>query len=107
VVAGSSVTLSWSASNATTCTASGGNWTGTKAVTSSTEAVVVDATVTYTLSCTGPGGTSSQTAMVTATPKPSGGKSGGGALDPWVLALLGGLLAARIRRMPHKPASFE
>jgi hypothetical protein len=49
--------VTWSSTNATSCTAAGG-WTGTKA-TSGTLAVSPTSTATYTLTCTGTGGTSS------------------------------------------------
>ena len=63
ITSGSSSTLTWSSTNANSCTASGG-WSGTKA-TSGTQAVSPTATTTYTLSCTGSGGTASQSTTVT------------------------------------------
>jgi hypothetical protein len=94
-VTGDSIKLSWSSTGADTCTASGGNWTGNKAVTATEEAVVVDATTTYTLSCTGAGGTTAQSVTVTATPKPGTSKSGGGGME-WIgLALLALVWLAR------------
>jgi hypothetical protein len=63
--AGQSSTLTWSSTNATSCTASGG-WTGTKAI-SGTQSVSPNTTTTYTLTCTGAGGSASQSATVTAT----------------------------------------
>jgi hypothetical protein len=57
-----SSTLSWSSTNATSCTASGG-WTGTKTTTGS-QSVTPTANTTYTLSCTGSGGTTSQSTSV-------------------------------------------
>jgi hypothetical protein len=72
VFGGSSATLSWSTTDATTCTASG-DWTGTRATSGS---ITVTPTVTsnYTLTCSGPGGNSSQTATLTAgaIPPPPG-----------------------------------
>ena len=72
---GQSSTLTWSSTNATSCTASG-SWTGTKA-TSGTQAVTPTATATYTLTCSGATGTTpasqSATVTVTAAPPPSGG----------------------------------
>lgn len=61
--AGESSTLTWSSTNATSCTASGG-WSGTKATSGSTSVSPTE-TVTYTLTCTGPGGTASDDATVT------------------------------------------
>ncbi len=62
---GQASTLTWSSTNATNCTASGG-WTGTKA-TSGSEQVSPAATATYTLSCTGTGGSGSQSVTVTVS----------------------------------------
>jgi hypothetical protein len=98
VIAGDLVQLNWSAAGADSCTASGGNWTGSKAVTQTSESVVVNATTTYTLTCTGSGGTSSKSVSVTATPKPSPPSSGGGAFDWSALAAIAGLLVLRRRR---------
>jgi hypothetical protein len=69
---GQSSTLSWSATNATSCTASGG-WTGTKS-TAGSQSVSPTATTTYTLACTGAGGTTTKSATVTvsgANPPPT------------------------------------
>jgi hypothetical protein len=74
ITAGQSSTLTWSSTNTTSCTASGG-WTGTKA-TGNSEVVTPTVTTTYTLTCTGAGGTSApQSATVTVsavTPPPTG-----------------------------------
>jgi hypothetical protein len=92
---GSAVTLSWNASNATSCTGSGGAWDGSG--TSGTQSVVVSATTTYTLSCTGTGGGTSKSVTVTATAAHSSG--GGGAMSSTsILALLGLCLASRRMR---------
>src|SRR5262249_47503132 len=69
--------VTWSSTNATSCTASG-SWTGTKA-TSGTFAVSPTSTATYTLTCTGAGGTSaaaSTTVVVTAAPVAVNGACG-------------------------------
>ena len=65
VASGQSAALTWNASNATSCTASGG-WSGAKSV-SGTETVVPTASVTYTLACTGAGGSISKSVSVTVT----------------------------------------
>ena len=52
---GDSSVLSWTATGATSCTASGNGWTGSRP-TSGTEVVSPTATRSYTLTCTGPGG---------------------------------------------------
>jgi hypothetical protein len=65
IESGSSSTLTWSSTNATTCSASGG-WSGTKAV-SGTQSVSPTANTTYSLSCTGDGGSANASATVTVT----------------------------------------
>lgn len=65
---GGSTTLSWSASNATSCSASGG-WSGTRG-TSGSEAVSPTADTTYSLSCTGDGGTDTASVAVTVNALP-------------------------------------
>jgi hypothetical protein len=57
VASGGSVTLTWTSTSATACTASGG-WTGAKTA-SGTEVVSnITAATTYSIACTGTGGTS-------------------------------------------------
>ncbi|MBP6857930.1 MAG: hypothetical protein KBC11_01925 [Candidatus Pacebacteria bacterium] len=59
IFSGGSATLSWISSNVTSCTASGGSWTGPKPVTSSyphDSTGTLTSTTTFTLSCTGPFG---------------------------------------------------
>lgn len=63
VTAGQSSTLTWSTTNATSCTASG-DWSGTKG-TSGSESDVINTTNHYTLTCTGPGGSGSASTTVT------------------------------------------
>ena len=68
---GAGSTVSWSSTNASACTASGG-WSGTEPISGSTS-VSPASTTTYTLSCTGSGGSAraSATVTVTATPAPT------------------------------------
>lgn len=66
ISSGQSSTLTWSFTNATSCTASGG-WSGTKA-TSGSQSVTPIVTTTYTLSCTDSGGSATQSATVTLLP---------------------------------------
>ncbi|MBI1754797.1 fibronectin type III domain-containing protein [Candidatus Azambacteria bacterium] len=70
VTLGSSSTLTWSSSNATSCTASGA-WSGSKAL-SGSETVTPSATgvFSYTLSCTGAGGTTAQSVSITVNSPP-------------------------------------
>lgn len=67
VALGGASTLTWSSTNAVSCTASGG-WTGDRA-TAGTESVTpaTVGAVTYTLQCAGAGGMASVDATVTAT----------------------------------------
>jgi hypothetical protein len=67
ITSGGSSTLTWSSTNATSCTASGGStgWSGTKA-TSGTQSFSPTSTTTYSIVCSGTGGSSStQSATVT------------------------------------------
>lgn len=56
---GNSITLSWSTTDATSCTASG-NWSGSKA-TAGSESIVVNDAVSFTLTCVGDGGSVNKT----------------------------------------------
>ncbi len=91
ITSGQSATLTWSSTNATSCTASGA-WSGTEATSgSSTVSPTVIGTASYTLACTGSGGTATGTASLSVAAA-SGGKSGGGAIGWWeilALSLLG------------------
>lgn len=62
---GQSSSLTWTSTNATSCTASG-SWQGTK-TTSGVEAVSPQGNATYTIDCTGNGGTTSQSVTVNVT----------------------------------------
>jgi uncharacterized repeat protein (TIGR03803 family) len=67
VLIGQASTLSWSASNASSCTASGA-WSGSTATSGSQSVTVSKAgTNSYTLTCTGSGGSTAQTVTVTGT----------------------------------------
>ena len=57
ITAGGSTTLGWSSTNATGCTASGG-WSGAKAASGNEVVSNITVATTYSLSCTGAGGTS-------------------------------------------------
>jgi hypothetical protein len=99
---GSTVTLNWSTQNATTCTAKDG-WSGSQQVSGTFTSGALSANTVFTLSCTGPGGTSSTSVNVTVTsaPPPSsgGGGGGGGAIDEIVVIGLATLLARRLRTL--------
>ncbi|HEX4151772.1 MAG TPA: hypothetical protein VHY75_06140 [Steroidobacteraceae bacterium] len=57
VAPGGAATLSWSSTNATACTASGG-WSGALAPSGTRSTGAVNATTAYSLTCSGPGGNS-------------------------------------------------
>jgi hypothetical protein len=71
IASGSASILTWSSTNATACTASGG-WSGTLAPSGSQSTGALSASTTYTLSCTGAGGSASQSATVAVTPATTG-----------------------------------
>lgn len=71
---GQSTVLTWSSSNATTCT--GTNFTA--GATTGTRTVSPTATTTYSVSCAGAGGSTSATVIVGVTPVTTAPSSGGG-----------------------------
>lgn len=97
VTSGQTATLQWSATNATSCTASGG-WSGTKSVSGTQQTAALIANSTFDIECVGPGGRddASVTVTVNAAAPRSGG--GGGHMDPVLLVSLATLLAAASAR---------
>ena len=71
IVYNSSATLSWSSTNATACTASNG-WSGAKATSGSESTGNLTSSKTYTLTCTGPGGSASDSVTVNVSVPPPG-----------------------------------
>src|ERR1700738_3551265 len=72
VASGGSSTLTWSSTNATACTASGA-WSGSVATSGTQSTGALTASKTYTLNCTGTGGSATQSATVAvsaASPPP-------------------------------------
>ena len=96
ITVGQSATVTWSSTNATSCTASG-SWSGAEA-TSGTLSVTPAAsgTASYALACTGAGGTANGTAVLTVSAAAS--KHGGGAMGLWELVALSALGVAAHRR---------
>lgn len=81
ISAGQSASLSWSTSNASGCVASGG-WSGTMSTAGSTS-VAPGSTTSYTLACTGSGGSATKSVIVSVTaPSNGNGYSGWGASTP-------------------------
>ncbi|MGH8178978.1 MAG: PKD domain-containing protein [Steroidobacter sp.] len=64
---GQSTELTWSSTNATTCSASGG-WTGQLAVSGTQSTGPLSTTTTFTLGCSGTGGASQSSTVVTIQP---------------------------------------
>ena len=76
ITSGTATTLTWSSTNATSCTASGG-WSGSKATSGSQSTGNLTTSTTYTLSCTGTGGTTQQSTTVTVATSGGGGTTTG------------------------------
>jgi len=104
---GQGVRLTWSSAGASACTASGG-WSGSEPTSGNAVAVgPLAATTTFTLTCSGPGGTSvPKSVTVTVTPINSTSGGGGGAFDFRSIAALALLtLFAAWRRVRRDAAS--
>jgi hypothetical protein len=67
---GTATTLTWSTTDAASCTASGG-WTGNRGISGTQLQATIMVATAYTLTCTGPGGVGAATANVTVAPKPT------------------------------------
>ena len=67
ILSGGSVILSWSSTNATSCTG-GTGWVGTKPVSGSQTILSITATATFTLVCAGQGGSTTKAVSVGITP---------------------------------------
>jgi len=67
---GSTSTLTWSSSNATSCTASG-DWSEIKATSGNQSVTISKTNNNYILTCTGVGGSVSETVTVTVVPPPT------------------------------------
>lgn len=84
IASGSSSMLTWNSTNATNCTATGA-WSGGQLTSGTRSTGALTANATFTLTCTGAGGTTSSSATVTVsnTP-PSGNCAGSGSNTSWV-----------------------
>lgn len=96
VRSGQQATLSWSATNATSCTASNG-WTGAKTSSGSQSVGPLFAPTMFELTCNGPGGSVDSSVSVSLT-APSRRGGGGGELDAMILIALSLLATVRIAR---------
>jgi hypothetical protein len=90
---GESATLTWSTSGATSCSASGA-WAGNIAPSGSRSTGALAATSTFSLVCSGAGGSITREVSVNVTsgvvtlPPAGGGRSGGGGLTPFAVLVL-------------------
>jgi hypothetical protein len=98
IEANSSTSLTWSATGASNCAATGG-WSGPRALSGTETSAALGSATTFTLSCSGDGGSASSSATVTI--KSSGKGGGGGALGAGSLLLLAAMLRARRRSHPQ------
>jgi hypothetical protein len=103
VNSGDTVTLTWSSQNAKSCTATGA-WSmpGALGTFGTQVSAALVSLTTFTVTCTGDGGSTSQSVMVSVTPPSPPSSKGGGSLDGLMLLLLalgaaGKALAARSR----------
>ena len=107
VASGGTVTLTWTSTNSTACALSGGGFSNTPESTGgSVASSAITADTTFTLTCTGGGQSTSQTATVnltSSTSTSSGGHSGGGAIGLDVLGLLFGMILLRRPPMRFSP----
>lgn len=69
IVSGNSASLTWTSTNATSCTVTPGNYTGTSNIVGQSTGALA-ANTTYTINCTGPGGSGSDATTVTVTAAP-------------------------------------
>jgi thiol:disulfide interchange protein DsbC len=100
VVSGGTVTLTWTSQNATTCAASGG-WSGTQQPNGSATSTALSGATTFTLTCSGDGGSANKSVAITIdspTSPSGGGGHGGGAFSLLTLLGLIGALAMRLAR---------
>ena len=103
VTVGGTVTLTWSAANATSCQASGA-WTGSRAISGTEASATISSPATFALECTGEGGKTSQSVNVNATAQ-TNNEGGGGAAGWLLIVVLSALqiarLLARVRARGH------
>lgn len=94
VPSGQQTTLQWSATNATSCTASGG-WSGAKAMSGTQQSAALTANTTFEIECVGPSGRDHASVAVTVNATSSKSSGGGGQVDLLLIGLLIVLLTAK------------
>jgi lysophospholipase L1-like esterase len=113
VATGTTAKLSWTTQDASDCSASGG-WSGKKALDGDEMTQPIATQSAFSLSCSGPGGSTDATVMVKVQDSPpptdtvtvtSTSKGGGGALDWWDVSALLALLA--LRKLPDRTRAWR
>ncbi len=114
IQASTSISITWSSVNATSCTASGnastvalGSWMGTLAPNgTNTQTPTTSGSYTFTLTCSNAAGTSPATTVTLTVTASADTGGGGGALDGFTLLGLAGLGFARfVRAKPDRNAN--
>jgi hypothetical protein len=99
VTSGGTITLTWSSQNATSCAGSStpaGVWSTSQLSGNAQPTGSITTSTTFTLKCTGEGGSTTQTASVTVSSAASGKGGGGGSVSLDVVALLAALTLMRL-----------
>jgi polysaccharide export outer membrane protein len=98
VTSGGTAMLTWSATGADSCTATGG-WTGARATSGSERTVALTSNTSFALACSGPGGQGNASVTLSVSSAGNGGGSdgGGGRLDLLLIGLLVLAIFARLR----------
>jgi hypothetical protein len=100
VTSGGTVALTWSSQNATSCTGSStpaGVWSTSSLSGNAQQTGAITTSTTFTLKCTGDGGTTTQTVTVGISAPSGGGHGGGGAIGLDLLAVLTSLTLVRLQ----------
>jgi hypothetical protein len=102
------VTLNWTSSNSTSCTASGG-WSGSQGTSGSASSGTLTANTNFTLSCTGAGGSANSSTTVTVTTPTGVTVSGQITFDkvPFTALAAGGLDFAAAAAAPARGVTVE
>lgn len=90
---GGAVDLTWSSQSATSCQASGG-WTGVRPISGTERTGTFSVATTFTLACTGAGGTTSQSVNIRISDTTGGGGGGGGGRFDLLTLLLAAICVA-------------
>jgi hypothetical protein len=110
IIPGQATTITWSSTNATACTASGG-WTGARGTSGTEQVPAIASTTTFTLACTGTGGSTTQSTTVTVNTPGAGNVIVSGKITfdrvPFQTAPLNGLNPAAPVESPARQVVVE